>query len=230
MKPIGLIGGTSWLSTIDYYRGINTLVNEKLGRLNSAKIIMYSLNMEEFYNLGTTQGWDKAGEFLSGIAKKLEAAGAEALLMCANTPHITAPAVQKSITIPLIHIVEETAKEIKRQGFNKVALLGTTITMENGFYQEILLKHGIGSVIPEAEERNFIQHSIFAELGRNIFKPDTRKRYLEIIEKLREQGAQGVILGCTEIPLLLKPEDISIPSFDTTMIHVRAAVDFILAD
>jgi aspartate racemase len=230
MKTLGLIGGSSWASTVDYYRGINMGVNEKLGRFNSARLFMYSLNMDEFYDLINDKGWDVTGEFLADIAQKLEAAGAEALVICANTPHITAPLIAKHINIPIIHIVEATAKEIKRLGLKKVALLGTKVTMENGFYQAIMQNYGIDILVPNDEDREYINHTIFFELGKEIFKPETKKRYLDIINNLQQEGAQGVILGCTEIPLLLKQEDSPVPMFDTIEIHVKAAVDWMLND
>lgn len=229
MRTLGLIGGTSWVSTIDYYKYINQMVNEKLGGINSAKLFLYSINMEELFKFGSANDWNGLAKFLSDIAKKLETAGAEALIFCANTPHIAADAVQKNIGIPLIHIAEETAKEIVKHKINTVALLGTKITMEQDFFRTRLLKYGIETLIPNAEgDMEFIHNSIFAELGKGIFSSETKKKYLEIIEKLKKSGAQGVILGCTEIPILIKQEDCSIKTFDTTLIHARAAVEFML--
>jgi aspartate racemase len=229
MKTLGLIGGTSWVSTIDYYTYINKMVNEQLGGLASAKILMYSMNMEELFKFASASDWNGLALFLSGIAKKLESAGAEGLILCANTPHIVADEVQKSINIPLINIIDETSKEIAKQKINKVILLGTKITMEKDFFKDRLLRSGIETVIPEEADRDFIQASIFNELGKNIFSPETRQRYIEIIRKLQTNGAGGVILGCTEIPLLIKQEDCSIPAFDTTLIHAKAAVEFMLS-
>lgn len=229
MKTLGLIGGTSWLSTVDYYTYINKMVNERLGGISSAKIVMYSMNMEDLFKYGNVQDWDGLANFLSEIARKVETAGAEALVLCANTPHIAADAVQKKINIPLIHIADETAKEIVQKKVSKVILLGTKITMEQDFFKNRLLKYGIETIIPEASDREFIQTSIFTELGKAIFKDDTRKKYLEIIGKLQNIGGEGVILGCTEIPMLIKQEDCSIPAFDTTLIHAKAAVEFALS-
>jgi aspartate racemase len=229
MKTLGLIGGSSWVSTVDYYSYINKLTNERLGALNHAQMLLYSINMQDLKNLSDTGDWDRVGDFFSGIAKKLESAGAEAILLCANTPHITAPKVRANINIPLIHIAEETAKEICRHNLDKVALLGTKYTMEHHFYPYILAASGIETLTPDADDREFIHWSIYAELGKNILTEETRNRYVDIISKLQAQGAQGVILGCTEIPLLIKPENSPIITFDTTYIHSKAAVDFALS-
>jgi aspartate racemase len=229
MRTLGLIGGTSWVSTIDYYTYINKMVNARLGGIASAKLLLYSMNMEELFKFGNAQDWNGLGNFLADIANKLEREGAEALLLCANTPHIAADIVQKNISIPLIHIVDETAKEIKKKNLKKIILLGTKITMEQDFFKYRLKNFGIETIIPEDVDREFIQTSIFAELGKNIFLPETKKRYLEIIARLQKSGGEGVILGCTEIPLLIKQEDCSIPAFDTTLIHSTAAVEFMLA-
>jgi aspartate racemase len=228
MKTLGMIGGSSWVSTADYYRRMNLLVNERLGGHSSAKILLHSMNMQEFYNMMVVHDFDSVGKFLAGIAQNLEKAGAQALVIAANTPHIVAPYIKEHLGIPIIHIVEETAAEIKRQGISKVLLLGTNITMENGFYQDILTRHGIETMVPGKDDIEFIHNSIFTELGSEIFSPETKKRYQDIINTAAADGAGGVILGCTEIPLLIKPADSSIPTFDTTMIHVKAAVDWML--
>lgn len=223
-----MIGGSSWVSTADYYRRINLLVNERMGGHYSAKILLHSMNMQEFYNMMVKHDFDAVGKFLTAIAQNLEKAGAEALVIAANTPHIVAPYIKQHLTIPIIHIVEETADKIKRKGINKVLLLGTNITMENGFYHDILKRQGIETMVPNKENIEFIHNSIFTELGSEIFSPETKKRYQNVIAEAAGNGAGGVILGCTEIPLLIKPEDSSIPTFDTTHIHVTAAVDWML--
>lgn len=228
MKTLGLIGGTSWHSTVDYYRAINQMTSERLGGLNAAKLFLYSLNMEEFNKLVSTGDWDEVAELLRVIAKKLESVGAEAIVICANTPHLVADQIQREIKIPIIHIAEETAKEIERKKIDKVILLGTKFTMEHDFFKQILLKHGIETIIPDAADREYIHNSIFNELGQGIFKTETKERYLEIIARLSTQNPRGVILGCTEIPLLIKQDDCSITTFDTTLIHAKAAVDFAL--
>ncbi len=230
MKTLGLIGGTSWVSTVDYYRYINKLANEKRGGLNYAQILLYSISFNDVKSLADASDWENLGLLLSGIARNLENAGAEAIVLCANTIHIVAEKVEEKITIPLIHITDATAQEILRQGLKKIALLGTKFTMDNDFYRERLARFGIETIIPNDEERDFIHWSIFEELGKDIFTEETKQKYLEIIENLNESGAEGVIFGCTEIPMLLKPEDCPIPSFDTTFLHAQAAVEFALTD
>ena len=230
MKTLGMIGGSSWVSTVDYYTYINKMVNDKLGGIASAKILMYSMNMEDLFRFASVKNWDGLAYFLSEIAKKLEGQGAEALVICANTPHIVADAIQKNIGIPLINIAEETAKEIARQKISKAILLGTMITMEQDFFKQRLLKYGIQTVIPEQEDREFIHGSIFSELGKWIILPATKKRYQEIIEGLTTTGKEGVILGCTELPMLIKQEDCPIATFDTTLIHAKAAVEFMMSE
>jgi aspartate racemase len=229
MKTIGLIGGTSWVSTIDYYREINQITNESLGGLQSAKILLYSVNFAEFKPDPTTD-WTSIGKKLAAIAQTLENAGADCILICANTMHMVADTVQANIQIPLIHIVEETGKEIKAQKVSKVGLLGTQVTMEHSFFKKKLSDYGIQTLIPDSEDRYFIQTTIFSELNKGFFPGKTKERYVNIIDKLVEGGAEGIILGCTEIPLLIKQEDCTVPTLDTTMIHVRAAVRFALND
>jgi aspartate racemase len=185
--------------------------------------------MEDLFRFGNANDWNGLADFLFEIANKLEKAGAEAIVICANTPHIAAELLQPRINIPIIHIAEETAKEIVKQKINKVILLGTKFTMEQDFFKKILAKYGIEALIPEESDREFIHTSIFSELGKNIIKESTREKYLEIISSLQNRGAQGVILGCTEIPLLIKQEDCPIKTFDTTLIHAKAAVEFALS-
>ena len=228
MKTLGLIGGTTWHSTIEYYRAINQMTNERLGGLNASKLFMCSVNMEDFNDLFSKGDWDRVAELLTGIAQKLESIGAEAIVICANSPHLVADRIQSGLKIPIIHIAEETAKEIVQKKIDKVILLGTKFTMEHEFFRNILLKHGIETIIPDADDRNFIHNSIFTELGKGIFKAETKEKYLEIINKLTAQNTRGVILGCTEIPLLIKQSDCSVTTFDTTLIHAKSAVDFAL--
>jgi len=230
MKTLGLIGGTSWASTVEYYRIINQEVNKRLGGLNSAKIFLYSVNQEEIKPPANASEVAHLAEFLTAIAKKMEAAGAECLLLCANTPHVAAEIVQKNIRIPLIHIAEVTAKAIAKLSIKKVGLLGTKFTMEQPFYKDVLAKSGIVTIVPDETEREYINKTIFSELGKMILKDETKKKYLEIIGKLVQEGAEGIILGCTEIPLLIKQSDCSAPLFDTVEIHAMAAVEFALSD
>ena len=230
MKTIGMIGGTTWVSTTEYYRIINRETNRRLGRANSAKIILYSVNQEEFNPAKNHNESGKVADFLIGIARKLENAGADCLLLCANTPHTAADTVQANIRIPLIHIAEVTAKEIRKQNINRVGLLGTKVTMEQLFYKGRLANYGIDTLIPDEEERDFIHTTIFTELGKEIFKEETKKKYLDIIKKLNRKEAGGIVFACTEIPLLLKQSDCSVPVFDTMTIHAMAAVDFALSN
>jgi aspartate racemase len=227
---LGLIGGTTWVSTVDYYKYINQLTTERLGGLNSAKILLYSVRFEGVKGMADAGDWENFGKFFSDIAQNLEKAGAQAIVLCANTTHIVAEKVEQNISIPVIHITDATALEIQRRGLQKVALLGTRFTMENDFYHRRLARYEIETIIPNDEDRDLIHWSIFEELGKDIFTEETKRKYLEIIESLSERGAEGVIFGCTEIPMLLKPEDCPIPSFDTTLIHARAAVEYALTD
>ncbi len=228
MKTLGLIGGTTWHSTVDYYKLLNKLTHERLGGLNSARLIMHSMNFQEFFSDNQQNGWDSTERFLVPIARSLEQAGAEALILCANTPHMVAPGVQAAIGIPLIHIAEETALVIKQKNQSRVALLGTIYTMEQPFYRDTLAKHGIEIIVPEKSEREWLHHTVVYEFGVGIFKDETKRRYLDIMETLKQQGAQGVILGCTEIPMLVKPEECPMTAYDTTLIHCTAAVNWML--
>ena len=230
MKTLGLIGGTSWVSTIDYYRYINQLANEKLGGLNFAQILLYSISFNDVKALADRSDWEKLGEMLTDIAQTLEIGGAKAIVLCANTTHIVAEKIESNIKIPLIHITDSTAKEILKRKLKKVALLGTKFTMDNDFYKDRLARYDIETIIPNDAERDFIHAYIFEELGKDIFTAETKQKYLEIIENLHARGAEGVIFGCTEIPMLLKPEECPIPSFDTTLIHAKSAVEFALSD
>ncbi len=230
MKTIGLIGGLSWLSSIEYYRMLNEMVNERLGGVHSAKIILYSVNFEEI-KLLTEQGhWDVMTKMLVDIAKKLEQAGADCILIGANTMHKIAGEIQQAISIPVIHIAEVTAIEIKKQQLKTVALLGTKYTMQLDFYKDKLAGQGITTIIPGQDDIEYINTAIYTEMGKGIFLPATKEKFLDIINGLINQGAEGVISGCTEIPLLIKQEDCSVPVFDTTKIHSTAAVDFALKD
>lgn len=229
MKTIGLIGGTSWVSTIEYYKIINQLTNERLGNLHSAKIFLYSIDFDEFKMLADQNEWQEIAGIFIHAAQHLESAGADCIALCSNTTHIIADDVQESISIPLIHIVDATATAIAEKKITKTGLLGTKFTMEQSFFTERLRSLGIEPVIPNESERTFIHESIFGELTKNIFHKETKQCYLEIIVRLLQQGAEGMIFGCTEIPLLIKPNECPVPVFDTTVIHAKAAVDFALA-
>jgi aspartate racemase len=231
MKTLGLIGGLTWLSTVEYYRAINERVNARLGGQHSAKIILYSLDFAEFQPPAPNDdaGWADIAARFGDAAERLEGAGAEGLVLCANTPHKVAPAIRSRVRIPLVHIAEATAAAVATRGVDRVALLGTRPTMEAPFYPDLLGARGVETMVPDPDDRAWIHGSIFAELTKGVFKDTTRARYVAIVERLVARGAKGVILGCTEIPLLLREGDCSVPTFDTTLLHVGAAVDFALA-
>ena len=228
MKTIGILGGLTWLSTVDYYRYINEKVNQRLGGAEAAKIILYSVNFGEIKTLTEQDDWPAITRLACDVAKKLEQAGADCLILAVNTMHKIAGEIQASVKIPLIHIAAVTAAEARNRQLKKVAMLGTKFTMELPFYPEALAKHGIEMIIPGDPERDFIHASIYNELGVGIFSPETKKRYLQIIQQLKEQGAEGVVLGCTEIPLMIKDEDCDMPLLNTILIHSTAVVNFAL--
>ena len=228
MRKIGLIGGISWVSTADYYKYINEGINARLGGLNFAECIIYSFNYSDIKKNNEANDWDKTLQMISTASVSLKNAGAEAIVLCANTMHLIADRLEKQINIPVINIAEATATEIKKKNLKKVALLGTKFTMELNFFTDKLKEREIQFIIPDEDDRAFIHYTIFEELGRGTVLPESKQRYISIINKLQHKGAEGVILGCTEIPLLIKQEDVNIPIFDTTLIHANAAVDFML--
>ena len=228
MKILGLIGGTSWVSTIDYYRLINHGVNEKLGDLNFAECIIHSFNYADIKRNNDANDWGSTLEMMTSAGQNLKNSGAKAIVLCANTMHKIADQLEQNIQLPVIHIATATANAIKDAGFKKVGLLGTKFTMEQAFFRDKLTERGIEIVIPDDAERDFIHYTIFEELGRSILKPETKSFYLNVMHKLKEQGTEGIIMGCTEIPLLISPDDIDMPLFDTTQIHSKAAVEFTL--
>jgi len=229
MKTLGIIGGMSSFSTSIYYQSINEKINNQLGGSNSAKILLYSVNFSDFRALLEKNDWDGIENMLSDIAQRLENAGADCILIATNTPHHIADILSQKIKIPLLHIAEETAKEIAKQKICKVGLIGTKFTMENSFFKDRLNMFGIETIITDDSDRDFVHTAIFSELSKGILKDETRIKYTEIIEKLKLKGAEGIILGCTEIFLLIKQENTSIKVFDTTAIHINAAVDFALS-
>lgn len=229
MKKIGLVGGISWTSTLDYYRYLNEGINEKLGGLNFAECLISSVNFDNFQRFNANYDWEATYHLLLTAAEDLKKAGAAAIVLCANTAHIVADRIANEIQLPLIDITTAVAREIQETGLKKVGLIGTTYTMELDFYKDKLRAYGIEPLIPESQEvRNYLEDTLRNELGRGILNPETKKQYLVIIQSLVDQGAEGMILGCTEIPLLIKAEDLSVPVFDTTKIHAQAAVDFSL--
>jgi aspartate racemase len=226
MIKIGLVGGISWVSTIDYYKFLNEGINKQLGGLNFAECIIYSLNFGDVQ----MKGWDNSFDLLLNACESLKRSGAEAIVLCANTAHQFAEELKTKIDLPIINIITATADAINKQGLKKVALLGTKFTMEMDFFKKGLKANGIEALIPELEEtRNFIQHTIKEELGRGIVREETKKAYISIINKLIANGAEGIVLGCTEIPMMISQKDISVPVFDTTKIHSMAAVEFALS-
>jgi aspartate racemase len=226
MKTIGIIGGTSWVSTVDYYKLINELTHKKLGGSHAARLILYSVNFHEIKQLLDQNDWKSIADIYIDIANKLKDAGAECIVLAANTAHRIADEVQQAVPLPLIHIADATAEEISKQQVKKVALLGTKFVMENAFFKDRLSSRGIETMIPNDADREFIHSSIFNELTRNIFTEDTKQKYLALIEKLTVQGAEGIIYACTEIPILLLNEQVQVKTFDTTVIHATAAVAF----
>lgn len=230
MKTIGLIGGITWLSTLDYYRLLNQITNEQLGGASSAKIILYSVEFGNIKNLTEAGRWDDLKILICDASLKLEKAGADCVLICANTMHRIADSVQEVLKIPVIHIATETANSIVAAKLQKVALLGTKYTMQLDFYKDKLAEYGISTIIPDNDaDIEFINHSIYYEMGKGIFLPETKRSFLKIIDKLIARGAEGIVLGCTEIPILIKQEDCSVLVFDTTQIHAKAAVSFALS-
>jgi len=228
MKSIGLIGGLTYVSTIEYYRYINELANEKLGSNETVEIIMYSVNFGEIKVLTEAGDWEKISDIICKVAQAIEQGGASCLLIGANTMHKIADEVQASIKIPIIHIAEAVAKSILKSGLKKVGLLGTRYTMQLGFYTDHLAKFGIETIIPEQEDVEYINYTIYNEFSKNIFTAEAKANYLNIISKLKERGAEGIIGGCTEIPILIKPGDCTIPIFDTAKIHSEAAVEYVI--
>jgi aspartate racemase len=229
MKILGLIGGTSWVSTIDYYRMINEGVNEQLGDLNFAECIIHSFNYADIKRNNDADDWDTNLKMMTAAGLNLKNSGAKAIVICANTMHKIADQLEENIQLPIIHIATATANAVKAAGIKKVGLLGTKFTMEQAFYRDKFTALNIEVIIPGDKERDFIHYSIFEELGRGLIKPETKSYYIDVINKLAGQGAEGIIMGCTEIPLLISSDDVDIPLFDTAKIHSKAAVEFALS-
>jgi aspartate racemase len=228
MKTIGLIGGLTWYSTLEYYRLLNELMNKRLGGNHAAKIILYSVDFEEIKILTEQQNWKGIAAIICSAAKSIELAGADCIMIGANTMHKIADEVQAAVKIPVIHIGVETAVIVQAASVKKVALLGTKYTMQLDFYTAKLAANNIETIIPNETDIEFINNSIYNEFSKGIFLPETKQQYLRIIDLLIKQGAEGVILGCTEIPILIKQEDCAVPVFDTGLIHSLAAIDFAL--
>nr|WP_312321967.1 aspartate/glutamate racemase family protein [Acinetobacter oleivorans] len=228
MKTIGLLGGMSWESTSLYYQQINKMVHRRLGKLHSAKVIINSVDFEEIAALQAKGLWQEAGAYLAEQAQNLEKAGAECILVCTNTMHKVAAQIEDSISIPFLHIADATAKEILSQNIGKVALLGTAFTMEQDFYKARLQDYGIEVIIPNETDRKIVHRIIYEELCLGVINLDSQQKYIAIVERLIAEGAQGIILGCTEICMLIGELKFSVPLFDTTAIHAKEAVSFSL--
>lgn len=223
MKTIGLIGGMSWESTITYYQVLNETIKQALGGLHSAKCILYSVDFEEIEKCQANGDWDRSAEILSDAAQSLEKAGADYIVICTNTMHKVADEIKKHIHIPILHIAEMTAVELEKSGITKVGLLGTKYTMQQDFYKYILENRGIHVVIPNEDQVELVNDIIYNELCLGVISNESKQQYLDIIGDLVKSGVQGVILGCTEIGLLVKQADTDIPLFDTTLIHAKNA-------
>ena len=228
MKTLGLIGGMSWESTIPYYRIINEVVKERLGGLHSAKIILYSVEFAEIEACQASGDWAKSAEILADAAVKLQQAGADYIVICTNTMHKVVPEMLSHLQIPIIHIADAAADALKSQGIRKTALLGTKYTMTQDFYKQRLMDNGVEVIVPKADDIEIVNDVIYNELCRGEIKESSRKKYAEIISRLEAAGAEGVILGCTEIGLLISAEDAVLPVFDTTAIHAKRAAELAL--
>ncbi|MGO4221497.1 aspartate/glutamate racemase family protein [Lysobacter sp. TAF61] len=223
MRTLGLIGGMSWESTVPYYRLINQTVKEQLGGLHSARLLLYSVDFAEIERLQMSGDWDTAGQVLADAARALRAGGAELLVICTNTMHKVADAVQAASGLPLLHIADATASEIRARGLHRIGLLGTRFTMEEDFYRLRLENHGLEVLVPEADDRGIVHRVIYDELCLGQIREESRDQYRRIIAGLVARGAQGVILGCTEIGLLVGADDARVPLFDTAALHARHA-------
>ena len=226
MKKIGIVGGISWSSTIEYYRLLNELANRELGGLHYPECVVYSVNYNEFCKANAAHDWDATFRLLKNAVQKLRQAGVDIILLAANTAHIVADRICHDNDIVLVDIREATARAIKNEHISRVGLLGTIYTMELDFYTSKLEEQGIVPLIPQSKsERHYIEDTLLNELGKGIALPETRLQYLKIIQKLTDQGAEGILLGCTEIPLLIKSEHVQVPVFNTVEIHVKAAIE-----
>lgn len=223
MQTIGLLGGMSWESTIPYYRIINETVREALGGLHSARIVLHSVDFHDVERLQDAGDWVQAGQVLADAARSVEAAGADFLVICTNTMHKVAPAIVRAVAIPLLHVADPTADAVAKAGISNIGLLGTRFTMEQDFYRHRLALHGIDAIVPDDDERACIHRVIYDELCRGIVRDDSRARYRSIIAHLVARGAQGIVLGCTEIAMLVGASDAAVPVYDTTRLHAQAA-------
>ena len=230
MKTIGLMGGTGWVSTLEYYRLINEETNKQLGGHNAARCILYSFNYADINECNLREDHEGVYKLVLDAARKLKNASADCLVLCANTLHQYAERIVEEVRLPIIHIADATAVEIKEQELSTIGLLGTKFTMEMDFYKKRLSEASINTIVPEKSERLFIHNTIMNELLKERYTTESKKRFLEIIIDLEQKGAQGIVLGCTEIPLLIKQADTHLPIFNTLEIHAKATVDFAVKD
>ncbi|CAN5470093.1 aspartate/glutamate racemase family protein [soil metagenome] len=228
MRRIGLLGGMSWESSAEYYRLLNVLVRERLGGLASAECLLYSVNFAEIEAMQVEGRWEDAGARLADAARSLEAGGAELVLLCTNTMHRVSDVVSAAISVPLLHLGDTTADAVRRTGLGTVGLLGTAFTMEQDFYRDRLTSHGLRVLVPDAEDRAVVHRVIYEELCLGVVRDESRAAYVAVIDRLADAGAEGVVLGCTEIELLIGPDDVALPVFPTTRLHVEAALDVAL--
>jgi aspartate racemase len=229
LRRIGLLGGMSWESTALYYRLVNEEVRERLGGFHSARLVMASVDFAEVEAMQAAGDWAAAGDLLAREAQGLEAAGAECVVLCTNTMHRVADAIEAAVEIPLLHLADVTADAIREARLDRVALLGTRFTMEQPFYADRLRSHGVDVLVPEGADRTLVHDVIYDELVLGVVRDESRAAYVDVVRRLVEQGAGGVVLGCTEIELLIGPDDVDVPVFATTALHARAAVDFALS-
>lgn len=230
MKTIGIIGGISWHSTAIYYKMINELVQARLGGSNAARLLLHSINYNDFKVLQENNNWQQIEKMLTGIAIQLQNAGADCIMISCNAAHIVADELARKINVPFLHIAEATAEEIQKQGISYVALTGTKFTMENTFFSDRLSANNIQTLLPEKSDREFIHSFILNELSKGIINPKTKARFIEIIHCLKSAGADAVILGCTELGMLINPSEVQVKIFDTTDVHCRKSVKFALSD
>lgn len=230
MKTIGLIGGMSWESTLPYYRLINQGIARQLGGFHSAKIVLYSVDFAEIEALQRVGDWDRSGEVLADATRRLKAAGADFVVLCTNTMHKVADAIEGATDLALLHIADPTAQAIRAAGFHTIGLLGTRFTMEQAFYRERLASHGIQALVPEQDDRDNVHRIIYDELVKGVVEDDSRAECREVIARLVERGAQAIILGCTELSLLIGEPDSAVPLFDTTALHAQAVVAHALVE
>jgi len=229
MKTIGMIGGTGWVSTLEYYRLLNKEINSRLGGLNAAKILLYSFNYADIDRLNKTEDHEGIYELVLEATLKLKSGGVDGIMICANTLHQFAEKLEQKTGLPVIHIADATAAEIKKFNLSEAGLLGTRWTMEMDFYKKRLKAAGVNSIVPDKSDREFIHSAIMNELIKETFKLETKEKFINIIKELQQKGAEGIVLGCTEIPLLIKQQDVSLPLFNTLQIHAKVAVDFALS-